>query len=220
MPNKSRFFGFGSGGIPPHPVTVKDTLIGIVLPGLFMVGSRLLMATLAFFLILAIGRQAGGVIAGTVALYLYVAILTKQIRGEKSGALLFSLVIAAVLMFVETLGYWPAAVVDWQWIDLQMYWSAAGGEFQPATPIVMFVRLFAILVVPMVVWSPARFVDWALGIEIVWPIARETRFSSGDPGSIPVPSDMAIRAGKRDEQPPAQARPIVVQAPSPNIQGE
>lgn len=215
-----RIFGMGGGGMTFQRITLRDTILGIVLPGLFMIGARMLMVTLAFFLVLAIGRQAGGIISATVAATLGAYTLVgRAVNNQNAKTMGVSLLIAIMLMFVETMGYWPSHIVDWQWSELRMLWSPLGGEFISATPLVLIVRLFSFVVVPLVVWSPARFVDWAFGIEIVWPIARETRFAQADPGSIPGPSDMAIKASRQQQVEQEPGESVVVSIPQATVQG-
>lgn len=215
-----RIIGTGGAGMTFQRITLRDTILGIVLPGVFMIGARLLMVLLAFLLLLAIGRQAAGVISTTIAFYLMkCAILDGKVNTESVKPIGISLAVSTALIFIETMGYWPSGILDWQWSELRMMWSSLGGAFVPATAAVVIVRLFALIIVPLVVWSPARYVDWAFGIEIVWPIARETRFAQADPESIPGPRDMGVRASRQRKNEQSNEESVVVSIPQPDVQG-
>lgn len=187
--------GRQQGPITIERITVWQTLLGIVLPALAAVLSRLLLCLVFASLILIVGRQAGGLIALSVSLYVYLGtLLGRNVTQHKVVPL--ALVVALPLIALDLFGYWLTEIVDWTWREWQMYYSVWGSEFAPASSLLVTLRVFSAIVVPLVVWSPSRAVDWALGIEITLPKARETGASPMDIGSVPQPDGYDVQTAR------------------------
>lgn len=224
-----RIFGTGGGGMTFQHITMRDTILGIVLPAALMIVQRLLFWLLFFIMVLMVGEQAPALLALSVAVFLYDAVRMGRARESKmAGAMLL---ISFILCAVAAFDYWPT-LLQWQRFDNRFHyrvswmfhrwwseWLSLDTGWQPAYWGVVWLRLFAVLVVPAIVWSPARLSDWALGIEIAWPIARETRFAQGDPASIPAPDGYNIRQSSRPDQEGRDAPPQQPPIPQPRSRG-
>lgn len=222
------FFGFGGGANTIQNITNKDTIIGIVLFAAVMVTQRVLFWLIFFLLVLMAGEQAGAILALSVAIFLYDAV--RMGRSKEGKMVLPALLLAALLLMVAAFDYWPT-LLQWQRVESQMHyrvtwtftrwwssWLSFDTNWQPMTWAVAWLRIFAVVVVPAIVWTPGKLSDWALGIEIFAPLLRETRYAQADPSAAPMPDGYQMKqshqAQENDPSPPMSS-PI----PQPRSRG-
>lgn len=208
----------GTSGSTFEFITLRDQILGILIPAFLMVLVRALFWMLFGIMALAVGQQAGGLLALSVAVYFYVGVLTGRVRDSKMIPIAMTL--SLVLCVIAAFDYWPP-LLEWKRIEYQQFYRMSwifDGEWIPVYWAVVWLRLFAVLFLPLVVWSPFRFSDWALGIEITWPKARETGFTPGNPESIPDVGDRGIQAARHNV--PTDGGESVVIIPAPTVQGQ
>lgn len=207
----------GQGNITFERLSVWMTLLGIYLPGIGMILLRVLLCLTFGGLVLMVGRQSGGLIAFSVAAYQYLGL---RMRADitRNRIIPLALLLALPLIALDWLGYWLTNVLDWSWDSLRMYYSWMGGEFLPAPPILVTVRAFSAIVVPLLVWAPARAMDWALLTEIKWPKARETNFAQADPASVPGSEVKQAHSNARVQQDESETNVLYI--PAPKVVGQ
>ena len=72
--NPSIIAGSRGGALSFERITIWNTILGIVFPGLIIVFARLTLCLIFFTLALVVGRQAGGLIAISIAVYVYLGV--------------------------------------------------------------------------------------------------------------------------------------------------
>jgi hypothetical protein len=205
----------GQGAISLERITNWQTALGIGMFALLAVIARFFVWLIFFALCLIVGRQAGGLMALSLAVYIYLGLrMGRDVSYNRMIPL--ALMLSLPLIVLDLFDYWLVDVLDWAWIDLRLYYSWRGAEFVPAPPILVAVRIFSVVVVPTIVWAPAGAADWALLQEVKWPKVRETIFAPADPGSItPPPGEPALRIAhpRGEQEEPTKPESRVVPAP-------
>ncbi len=225
--------GIGTGPRTVQKVTLRDQILGIILPLGIMIVQRCLFWLIVFFMILMAGQQMPTWIAVSVAVLLWDEKRTGKPRDAKMVPMM--LFAAVILCGFASFGYWPT-LLQWQRVEygwayraiwgttwsgwlwgnlaldtgwLQMEWGAA------------LLRVVSVIIVPLIVWAPARVADWALGIEIFSPTWRESMRSGViDPGSMKMPPGHSPRALTRKQAEAEAEEQSPVPMPSrPNWQG-
>jgi hypothetical protein len=218
--------GFGQPGPRTYQqISLKDQILGIEVPFWILIARRLLGWIVIFGMVLMAGEQLPTWIAVSVAFYLWSERRTDKRRdGKMVTPMLFA---AVILCAFASFGYWPT-LLQWQRVEYgwayRVVWGASwAGWFWGRLAVdtgwlqmewgVAVLRVFSTIIVPLIVWSPGRIADWALGIEIFSPTWRESMRSAViDPASMPMPDGHEPRALTR-KQAEAQAEETHVPAP-------
>ncbi len=198
----------GAGGTF-EAITLKNTILGILIPGAIVAVMRLFVALAFVAMMLAVGKHAGGLLGCGVAFHL----LLRDDADRTHHAELA--LIGVALTVISVFEYWPVDLLDWALIDGALYvrWL---GDWRVATPTVVGLRLFAIFGLPFVAWVPHQIVTAAFVSEIRWPKLRESPIAQIDPESI----DEEARPFRNHATPRQEAaRETVVNIPAPRVEG-
>lgn len=204
----------GRGGTFEN-ITLRSTLLGIAIPFLSVAIMRLMLIGLALIVALMIGSYAGGVLSFGVGLYCFINAWRREPVAHP-WFVFSSFVASFILIFVAVFGYWPDFLIGWYWIDGQMQVSVWGSALQPVTPWIIGVRIFVIFAVPLAVWTPWQWTEWALSMEMRWPKLREVPFHQADPGSVAGSGIKAMRNTADDDV----IGPKTLVIPSPTVEGK
>ena len=212
--NRQMIVNRSSGGTFEN-ITLKSTLLGIAVPFLSVAIMRLLLVGLGSIIALMIGSYAGGILSFGIGLYCFIN-AWRHAPIAHPWFVFSAFVASFVLILVSVFGYWPSFIVGWYWINGQMQVSFWGSELQPVTPWIIGLRIFLIFAVPLAVWTPWQWTEWALSMEMRWPKLREVPFSRADPGSVEGSNIKAMRTTPEAEI----AGGEVTMIPAPIIEGE
>jgi hypothetical protein len=205
--------GRGRGGTF-EKITLGGTILGILIPFAILTTLRLMLIGIGTVVVLMIGRYAGGLIGLGTGVYVFVRCWQQKFvkRPELTvGAFCLSFILILVAIF----DYWPA-IVDWRWSGAEMLVSWFGKPWRPVNAFVVALRLFFIFALPIAVWTPYSWVEWAFKMELKWPKFRETPFATADPGSV---KDGGISATKKSAKGEDDDKDEFVIVPAPRIEG-
>jgi len=212
---KQVIVGKGRGGTFEQ-ITLRGTILGIVIPLAAIAAMRLVLMGLLVFIMLMIGRYAGGILAFGVGLYSFIT-AWRRAPVDRPWLVFVAFAMSLVLILIAVFNYWPDFLLMWVWVDGQMYVSLWGHGLQPASPLVVGLRIFLIFAVPLAVWTPWQWTEWALSMEMRWPKLREVPFATADPGSV---RGAGIRAASGSSQAKNGSTTETLVIPSPDVEGK
>jgi len=223
--NSMGFIG-GRSGMTMQRVTLKGQMLGIIIPWMLQIAQRALFWLVMFFTVLMGGDHLPTWIALSIAIYLWDNNRTGRTHSNKMVPIM--MLIAVTLCLFASFDYWPT-LVEWGRIDTRMsyrvHWGASWDSWVGAKLAldtgwllaswgVVWLRILSVILLPSIVWLPAKLADWAIGAELGFPQWREKT----GPGrvaveSMPMPEGYNLTSDRRSPDPEDDIEPTIIVVP-------
>jgi len=210
------------GSMTYQKLTLKGQMLGALVPFWLMISMRGLYCMVVFILVLIVGEYTGAIVAVSVGF----SLLSRRTINRKLAAV--ALVISAIITFLAVFDYWPT-LIGWRLVgygmEYRVRWGASWDSWLgsrlaldtgwvAAEWVAAWTRMLSGVVLPLIIWTPAKLSDWALGVEGAFPQWREgTRPGKAAVESIPYPEGYNLTGDRRSPDPENDVEPTIIVVP-------